>query len=291
MNTTDFFQLHDEPNWSNVMNGDPWADDATMSSSVFNLGLMKDLRQGQIDGRSDLEVAIALAELLHDDLRHYGTDSQQQLDDQETAAAITALAAVTRRLGIRFSLPFRNQTGFRSYWLRNNGSGSWEARRAMLDSLFDPLHQQLIEMENRSFEALARPVSPREATGWPMVDEEIRELRRRFQTSQTPQDYRDVGNHCIGVLEALSRTVYDPTKHQRPGEDVPPVDKTKQRLGRYVEESLGGADNFELRGLVTKAVEFAQKVKHDLPSRRDAGIAADSVILLANILKRLEEEF
>ena len=70
---------------------------------------------------------------------------------------------------------------------------------------------------------------------------------------------------------------------------MPPVDKTKQRLGRYVEESLGGPDNVELRGLVTKAVEFAQKVKHDLPSRRDAGITADSVILLANILKRLEQ--
>ena len=40
-----------------------------------------------------------------------------------------------------------------------------------------------------------------------------------------------------------------------------------------------------------KAVEFAQKVKHDLPSRREAGIAADSVILCANILKRLEQDF
>ena len=273
------------------MNGDPWADDATRSSSVFNIGLMKDLRHGPIDGRSDLEVAIALAELLHDDLQHYGTDAQQQLDDQETAAAITALQAVAIRLGVRFSLPFRNQTGFRSYWLNNNGSGSWQARRTMLDSWFDPLHQQLIEMENRSFEALVHPVSPRQATGWPMVDEEIRELRRRFQTAQTPQDYRDVGIHCVGVLEALSRTVYDPAKHLRPGEDVPPVDKTKQRLGRYVEDSLGGATNVELRGLVTKAIEFAQKVKHDLPSRREAGIAADSVILLANILKRLEQEF
>jgi hypothetical protein len=46
-----------------------------------------------------------------------------------------------------------------------------------------------------------------------MVDEEIRELRRRFRTSQTPQDYRDVDIHCVGVLEALSRTVYNPAKH------------------------------------------------------------------------------
>jgi hypothetical protein len=48
-------------------------------------------------------------------------------------------------------------------------------------------------------------------------DNEIKELRRRFSTASTPQDYRAVGSHCVGVLEALSRTVYDPTK---PGSTV-----------------------------------------------------------------------
>ena len=42
------------------------------------------------------------------------------------------------------------------------------------------------------------------------------------------------------------------------------VPESRSALGRYVEESFGGADNVELRGLVTKAIEFAQKVKHDL---------------------------
>ena len=60
------------------------------------------------------------------------------------------------------------------------------------------------------------------------------------------------------------------------------------RLGRYVEDALPGSSNVELRGLLTRAIEFAQRVKHDhTPTRREAGIAADSVILLANILKRL----
>jgi hypothetical protein len=55
-----------------------------------------------------------------------------------------------------------------------------------------------------------------------------------------------------------------------------PTTTDREQLGRYVEESLGGADNVELRGLVTKAVEFARKVKHDLPTRREVAIAADS---------------
>jgi hypothetical protein len=92
----------------------------------------------------------------------------------------------------------------------------------------------------------------------------------------------------MGVLEALSRAVYDPAKHLREGETTPPVDKTKQRIGRFVEVALPGAGNEELRGLVNKAIEFAHSVKHSTtPTRRDAGMCADAVILLANLLRRI----
>ena len=47
--------------------------------------------------------------------------------------------------------------------------------------------------------------------------------------------------------------------------------------------------NEEVRGLVNKAIELAHRVKHsETPTRRDAGVSADAVILLANILRRLE---
>jgi hypothetical protein len=85
--------------------------------------------------------------------------------------------------------------------------------------------------------------------------------------------------------------VYNPDKHLRPGETVPAPDKTKQRLGRYVEDSLPGSRNKPVRDLATQVIELAQQVKHQqTPSRRDAGVAADAVILVANILRRLEQE-
>jgi hypothetical protein len=42
---------------------------------------------------------------------------------------------------------------------------------------------------------------------------ELTQLRRRFRTAATPQDYRDAGNRCVAVLEAVSRTIYDPAVH------------------------------------------------------------------------------
>ena len=82
---------------------------------------------------------------------------------------------------------------------------------------------------------------------------------------------------------------HQPAAHLREGEEVPPRDKTKQRIGRFVETAL--PDDAELRRLVNAAIELAQKVKHNAtPTRRQAGIAADSVIMLANILRRLHEK-
>lgn len=116
------------------------------------------------------------------------------------------------------------------------------------------------------------------------------ELKRHFKIARTAQGHRNIGNDCIAVLEALSRQVYDPAVHLRPDEDAPPVDKTKQRIGRFVEDTATGKDQAELRRLAVAAIDFAQRVKHHPDgSRRDAGIPADAVILLANVLHRLDQ--
>jgi len=269
------------------MNGDPWTVITRLDEE-----LLDGLRRKPAAGRDDLEVGIALAQLVHDELESYGTNGQQRLDEQQVALAIRALSAVLKRLGVQFELPYRNFSTFRTFWMRNDCSGSWQARRDLLDERFEPLHHRLMRLEETTLEALANPVSPRAGTGWPVVDEEIKELRRRFQSSATAQDYRAVGTHCVGVLDALSRTVYDPSRHLRKGETVPPPDKSKQRIGRYVEDTLAGPEHEDLRALTNKAIEFAHHVKHSpTPTRREAGIAADAVILLANILRRLEQEF
>jgi len=270
-------------------NADPW--DTPGSSLVFDRGLADQVRRGPIEGRTDVEVAVALCQLVHDQLQRYGTDGTHTLDDDDIGTAILSLGAALRRLTVSFNLPFRNFTTFRSHWIRNGASNSWQARRDMLDGIFEPLYLQLIRLEERTLEALAVPVSPRAELGWPVVDEEIRELRRRFGTAVTAQDYRAIGTNCVGVLEALGETVYDQARHLREGEVVPPRDKTNMRIGRYIEDALPGRANEDLRALTSKAAALAHHVKHSpTPSRREAGIASDAVILLANMLRRLEQD-
>lgn len=269
---------------------DPW-DPGTRLVQHFNHDMVANLRKRPHAEWSDTEIAVALCQLVHEQLEAYGTDGGEKLTEDEIGTAIRALVTVTKRIGVDFDSPYRNFSSFRSYWLRNDGYGSWQARRELLDQVFDPLYVRLLRLEEATFEALVDPVSPRMEVGWPAVDEEIRELRRRFQYATTAQDYKDVGLRCVTVTELLGEVVYDPLKHVREGETPANRGQTKQRFERYIDTALPGKDNAALRSLARSIVAFSQEVKHTgSPTRRDAGIAADSVILLANLMRRLEQQ-
>jgi hypothetical protein len=160
-----------------------------------------------------------------------------------------------------------------------------------LSDLFDEASARLEELQDQSLSSqLADSISPHEQLGWLRVDTEIGELRRHFRAARTVQDYRAVGNDCVHALEALSGQVYESDLHTPDGEEDPPEQQTKLRIDRYITERLSGPDNKELRQLARATIEVAQQVKHSRePTRTKAGIAADAVILLANMLRRLGE--
>lgn len=282
----DFFSETEEP----VQRSDPW-DTRTRLVQHFQHDMVSNLRQNPLREWADTEVAVALCQLVHEELEAYGTGGGERLTEDEIAMSIRALVVVTKRLGVDFDPPYRNFSTFRSYWLRNDGHGSYQARRDLLGALFDPLYTQLLRLEEATFEALLDPVSPRAEVGWPAVDEEIRELRRRFQNATTAQDHKDVGLRCVTVTELLGDAVYEPAKHDHEGETPAPRGNTKDRFERYIRTALAGKDNAAARSLARAIVVFAQGVKHSMtPTRREAGMAADSVIMLANLLRRLEQQ-
>jgi hypothetical protein len=263
-----------------------------LSQKRANEELLDELRRRPLAEKSDVEVGVALARLVHDELQACGTGGGEVMDDDQIRIAIQALHAVARRLGIdEFKIPFRDFSSFYDWWVKNGAYGSWQARRDLLGGIFNAFHDQLADMEQAALEAsTADPISPHHRTGWSGVDTEISELRRHFNAARTPQDYRAVGLDCVAVIEALSAHAYDPARHIRSGEVEPPVTNTKMRLERFVEDAVPGSDNAAIRRLARATIELAQQVKHsDTPTRREAGIAADTVILLSNILRRLDE--
>ncbi|MGE5830830.1 MAG: hypothetical protein ACM30G_21055 [Micromonosporaceae bacterium] len=194
------------------------------TSRLLNIDLITALRARPVEGRGDVEVAAGLAWLVHDDLERFGTGGGEGMPEPQMREAILALRAVVGRVGITdFNPPFRDYSTFKNHWLRNNCRHSYQARRNLLNDLFDPLHTRLTDLETRSLTStLADPISPRPITGWARVDAELAELRRHFQIARTDQDYRNVGNDCVIVIEALSAHVYDPKIHLADGDEEPP---------------------------------------------------------------------
>jgi len=270
----------------------PWDGPDTPTEEVLDRERLTALIARPDPQHSDLDVSLALMDLVRDDLLLSGTGGGESLLDADMRLAIRALERTSARAGHEFKLPFRDHSGWRVWWKRNDGYGSWQARRDLLSGLFDESYARLMAAQDRVLEStLAQAVSPHDRMGWPDVDTEIGELRRHFRTATTPQDYRAVGNDCVHLVEALSRKVYDHARHTPDGEPEPSVASTKLRLTRYVEARLPGADNVELRKFARSAIELAQAVKHSgAPTRTEAGILGDAVIILANMLRRLDEE-
>lgn len=271
--------------------GPPGSWTASHPSRTVRMDLVLQLASGPIPGDDAVETAIALTQLVRGQYQAYGTDRSQQLDDVESREAIRSLRAVLRRLSVAFDPPWSDFPSFRTYWLAHEGRDSWQARRDMLAEQFEPVLEALERAQDQAFvNELTRGVSPRKELGWPLVDDQIEQLRHRFATASTPVDYKDVGNRCVGVLEALSALVYEPDLDCPAGAQPPPADKTDLRIGAYIDRRLPGSANEELRGLVKKTSALSHKMKHSPRADRTAtGIAADAVILLANILRRLSD--
>jgi hypothetical protein len=270
-----------------------WDGPDTRFDEELDKGRLSALIVGAEDGVSDVDMALALMDLVRDDLQLSGTGGGERIRDQDMRIAVRALERTVARAGHEFQLPFRDHSGWRSYWIRKgaSGSGGWQARRDLLAELFDQPYASLLAQADSDLDShLAEPVSPHDRLGWPVIDQEISELRRHFRSASTPQDYRALGNDCVHITEALSRQVYDHRRHGSADEE-PPVAQTKLRLERYVESSLPGSENAQLRKFARATIELAQAVKHrPTPTRTESGLLADAVILLANMLRRIGDD-
>jgi hypothetical protein len=270
---------------------DPWTNDVYEELNTRRLALLIDRPD---PAARDLDTALALMDLVRDDLQLSGTSGDQRISDMEMRSAVRALERTSARAGHEFKLPFRDHASWRSYWIRKNasGPGGWQARRDLLSDLFDGPYAAMMAAQDRVLgSTLMEAASEHDRLGWPEVDTEIGELRRHFRSARTPQDYRAVGNDCVHLTEALSRKVYVHAEHTPKGEEEPPVARTKVRLERYIESRLPGRENAEMRKYARSAIELAQAVKHrGAPTRTEAGVVADAVIALANMLRRLAED-
>lgn len=244
----------------------------------------------------ELELVLALHTLLRDDFISFGTSGSSRLDDDSVKFVLRAAKIVAKRNNLKeLEMPFRDFNGFGDYWRKEgmSGGGSWSVRRRYIQSIFNPIIDAIEERQDELyFTLLSAPVSELPPIGdWIKIKDEITQLRNRYATAKTPQDFSTVGTACVRIIEGISKVAYIQNVHGNTADtSEPPVDKTNVRIGRIIETGLGGRNNSELRTLAKSSSEVAHKVKHaTTPNALQAGLACDATILLASIIQRIEQ--
>lgn len=145
----------------------------------------------------------------------YGTGGGNECDEKEIAVAIRTFEAVTRRLGISLELPFRYFARVRTYWLRNDGYGSWQARRDIVETLLDPTRKELETLEVR----LAGPKIKEDLISALRNPIAIRDQLGRLQRTAESDPALAIGTakELIESTAARGGVVVRPAAHRREG--------------------------------------------------------------------------
>jgi len=152
---------------------DFFTDGIFSDEHLLDVELLSQIRAGNHAGRTDVEIAVALLRLAHDELEAYGTGGTDRTDESGIRLILRTSRVLLQRLGVPLDLPFSDYRTFHSHWMANDAYGSWQARRDILNQLFEPVHQELARLEDHELEAvLAKPVTSHPGTGWSRVDTE-----------------------------------------------------------------------------------------------------------------------
>ena len=127
-----------------ILQTGPWAGPDTRTEDVLDRERLAALITARDPHHSDLDVSLALMDLVRDDLLLSGTGGGEGLSDADMRLAIRALERTSARVGHGFKLPFRDHSEWRAWWNRNDGYGSWQARRDLLSGLFDEAYARLM---------------------------------------------------------------------------------------------------------------------------------------------------
>ena len=121
---------------------------------VLDFDLLERLRLRPVAEYTNVEAALALAELLHQEFLLYGTSGDQHITDAGSREGMRTLTALAKRLGVEWKPAFRDFPSFYAYWMAHNGYGSWAARREMVSNLFSPFRERLENIEDESLRVL-----------------------------------------------------------------------------------------------------------------------------------------
>jgi hypothetical protein len=180
--------------------------------------------------------------------------------------------------GVDHANPFPDLWDWYGRW-SSGDLPSYRSRREFVASLLNPMIEQV--RAHRPGAAMP-PVVP---TGWPRVDRQVGEARRRLAEAQTEEQFQAVGLLCREVLVSLAQAVHDPAHH--PSLDGVPASETdaKRMLEAYIAAELVGSSHEALRRHAKAAYALAIELQHKrTASFRETALCVEASSSIVNVI-------
>jgi hypothetical protein len=124
-------------------------------------------------------------------------------------------------------------------------------------------------------------------TGWKRVDNQLAQLRERFATARSVEDFQALGLLCRDIFISLAEATFA-DEHLPKGEEIPGSADAKRRLAMVVDAVAAGVPNRELRVLLKANLDLANKVQHTRAATLDeAAIVAEATVVSVNLMRVL----
>lgn len=123
------------------------------------------------------------------------------------------------------------------------------------------------------------------SAGWPKVDRQVEEMRARFGTAATEEQYQTVGLLCREVLISLAAAVYDANRHPILDHVKTSPTDAKRLLEAVIAVELEGAGGEQARHHAKAAVSLADALQHKRTADfRAAALCAEATISVVNLV-------
>jgi hypothetical protein len=177
---------------------------------------------------------------------------------------------------IQNPLPYRDLWEWYGRW-SSGDLPSWQSRRDFVNDLFGDLIRNIRE----------KPVQQRrvEPTGWPRVDRNVTEVRKRLATATTEEQFQAVGLLCRETLISLAQAVYDAQLHPALDRVTPSSTDAKRMLEAYVAVAFGGSEHEYTRKHARAAYDLAAHLQHRrTASFRQAAACTEATTSIVNLI-------
>jgi hypothetical protein len=177
------------------------------------------------------------------------------------------------------TLPYRDLWQWYGRW-SSGDMPTYQSRRNFVNDVFDALTRTVQHRRERGL----RQAVP-EPTGWPRVDRNVTEVRRRLETAATEEQFQAVGLLCRETFISVAQAVYDPEVHQSlDGVKVSETD-AKRMLEAYIARTFAGSANEYTRKHARAAYDLAVHLQHRrTASFRDAALCVEATASVVNLI-------